>query len=134
MRSRRPTTGRRAHKPSRQCVSSRRVRASQDAADVRLRSSTVRRLRSAGVSLPRIVIGSSTFSNADRFASKLNVWNTKPVYVPSTCVSAHAKHTHKCAELNVRGVDRTDAAKAQVGEVGVAGALVDDLAENLQTA
>ncbi len=28
---------------------------------------------------PRIAIGNSTFSNADRVASKLNVWNTKPI-------------------------------------------------------
>ena len=45
---------------------------------VRFSSSAVRFLRSLGDSLPRMVMGSSTFSNADKLASRLNVWNTKP--------------------------------------------------------
>mmetsp|Transcript_26021 Transcript_26021/g.62077 ORF Transcript_26021/g.62077 Transcript_26021/m.62077 type:complete len:180 (-) Transcript_26021:244-783(-) len=44
-----------------------------------VRRSTARMRRWEAESLPRIVIGSSTFSNADIVAIRLNVWKTKPM-------------------------------------------------------
>ena len=84
-------------------------------------------------------MGSSTFSYADKLASRLNVWNTNPGRDPpvSEQPGGHGRDSECVRPPRKSAAWRgtlTDAAEAQVGQVRVRCILVDGLAQDLEAA